>query len=147
MSDEKNQAPKGPRIKKETRTLECVLSKDEIIEKAKELAETIQSGRDIEDEKKAANNAFKKRLDDNEAEQKRIGQMVTTGKELRDVTVVTQYDTPIAGLKREYRDDTGEEMKVCNMSPDECQMSLFNREDEDDGGEEGEEPGDKRKAK
>jgi len=148
MSDESNApAQKGPRIKKETRTLECLLTTDEIVEKARELAETIQEGRDIEDQKKASNNAFKKKADDNDAEQKRLGMIVTSGKESRDVQVVTQYDTPVAGLKREFREDTGEELKVCNMSQDECQMSLFQRDEDGEDGEEGEEPGDKRKAK
>jgi hypothetical protein len=147
MADDRDKKPdaRKPRVKREERTLECVLTKDEIIEKATQLADALQEARDLEDAKKAAGTAFKKKLDDNDAEAQALGRKVTTGKELRDVIVVTEYDVPVPGLKREYREDTGEELKVCNMSQDECQMALFHDPDSDD--EEGEEPGDKRAAK
>lgn len=107
--------------------LKCVLTETELRENGITLARANTKVAELEANKKAFNDQIKADISAAESEIGRLSSMLQNGYEFRQVecAVERDYSNQIATV---YRLDTGETVKTWQMSPDELQGHLFEKE-------------------
>ncbi len=103
-------------MEKIQRMLPCKLTQDEHIESAIILSEKLQELAGIEEEKKAANNIFKMKMDALETEIAILAENVKAGEEDREITCELVYNIPRRGMKSVVRLDTMETIEENDMT-------------------------------
>lgn len=115
-------APKPP--KKTELRLRVNYTRDEIVELAKKLAETVDEQARAEDEKKAVNGQMKAKVDGITARMGEITGKITSGFEYRLTACEVRYDDPKQGLKTVIRLDNQDVVSCEPMSLSELQSEL-----------------------
>lgn len=112
----------------ETRHLPCVLTEEELAERAQSLADSVREEEEKreafaawEDTMKQAKKAHLGRIAIAHDDTVKFGEIVETGKESRDVPCTWLYGRDAAFLKR---DDTGELVQVRQLRPEETQAVI-----------------------
>ena len=106
--------------------LECVLTQEEFKEASQKLAKETQRKNSLEDSKKSVTSKYKADIDACIAEANRLGGIVSTGKEMREVECEMRYNCPSDGIKSLFRVDNGELVRESVMSIDEKQDLFIN---------------------
>jgi len=101
-----------------TKTLTCILTARELREKGAELARALTDWESTEEEKKKVTKELGDRVKDLEANMKRLGRIVRTGKEEREVECIW-VAAPSSETMRLIRQDTGEEETSRPMTKEE----------------------------
>ena len=109
---------------KDVMTLQVPLTTEEIAVRAKELSETLEKKSDIESSMKFAATSFKKEIAGLDEKLKALCQMVSSGKEYRQVDVIDRPNYE-RGLMETFRLDTGEIVKYRELKESEKTKSLF----------------------
>lgn len=104
--------------------LRCNLSRDELLEYGKVQAEKIQELARVEADLKRVQADFKAKIVALDAEIVDLSNKVASGYEFRDVTCTVFLGLPTPNQKRTVRDDTGEDVSVEYMTPDEMQRLI-----------------------
>jgi hypothetical protein len=118
----------APELKKERRTVECVLTQEERNDHSHTLAQSIQELAQLEDRKKS----LVKQLDAEIAEKKAVinreSSIVKDGKEYREVLCLWHLDTPKKGKKSLIRTDSAfagsSVVQVWDMSGEDTQAVI-----------------------
>jgi hypothetical protein len=105
------------------RTLQCVLTNDELLKYSRELAQANQDLSALEDKKKDVVAGFTAQAKRIEADINMNALKVSTGKEMRDVKCVWDYDYE-RKIKILTRLDTGEVLQEDELTPEELQEVL-----------------------
>jgi len=121
-SKPKNMEPKKTKQAKEF--LKYEFTHDEIHQKGIELARLSTESQSIENERKAVAAEFKAKLDTKDAEIAVIGNHINNGYEYRYIQCTIILNQPNTGKKTVTRNDTGEVVKIEDMTPDEMQSEL-----------------------
>lgn len=103
--------------------LECVLTDEETLKYAKEMAEATNKLNQLEDSKKSYNSQIKSEIDSAAAKVNLLSRKVASGKEYRDIECDIVYDWD-EKVKRFYRKDTGEFVRECIISEYELQEEM-----------------------
>ena len=109
--------------KTETRVLDVKLTRDEIEQRAKELAATVKERDRVDAERKALASTAKLRIDDLNAKIRALSNTVETGKEMQDVECRWEPD-PMRLRMNLVRCDTGGVVSTRDMTKDERQIEL-----------------------
>lgn len=104
------------------RWLPVTLTENEILERSKALAETLQTKRRVENEKANEMRNYGEQLKDLAGEIAKLGQVVATGEESRSVNCEQRHNE---GRIEVVRLDTGEVIESREASGDELQNDLF----------------------
>ena len=112
------------RTKSETRNIVIKLTDAEIVDRAKGLSKVLTEVEDLESEMKNKAASYKDNIKAKQVEARRLSGIVRTGEEEQEKDVLIEFHTPVMGLKRTTRKDTGEELSVEKMSEYECQDIL-----------------------
>lgn len=124
------------RTKTESRIIVVRLSEAEIVNRARDLSKVLTATDDLETEMKSQASSYKDKIKAKQVEARRLSNIVRTGEEEQEKDVLIEFHTPVVGLKRTSRKDSGEEISVEKMTDYECQDVLeFVDEVEDDGPE------------
>lgn len=100
-------------------------TEDQLREKAKSLAVTVQRQTQTQEEQKAAQAQFKERLERFVAEIGKLSRDINNGWEMRNIECVVNFHSPVQGTKQILRLDTGELVREMPMSKSEMQDNLF----------------------
>lgn len=111
---------------KSKETLECALSKDELLELGQKLSRATQNRMEAESSKKSYVAQLGANIKSFEAEIERLSSLVNTGKEVRGVSCETRYHVPTEGWKQTIRLDTGETIREGKMSQEELENLFLN---------------------
>lgn len=106
------------------RQLFCILTEDEIREKSKLLAQKSIDMRSLENEKKSVMTGFKNQIDEIDVNIQKVSQEITSGKELKVVKCVREFDW-VKEKVTEVRTDTGEIINGRKMAESEKQMEFL----------------------
>ena len=109
---------------KTKRHLRCILTKDELLELGKVLAEHNGSLAALEADKARVVSDFKAKATALESEISICSNKISTGYEFRSVECTVIMNDPKAGKKMTYRDDTAERVSLEDMNPEEMQAVL-----------------------
>ncbi len=125
MKKEKDdvKAEKAPVVVKEY--LRYEFTEDEIKQKSKDLARSVQLQTAAQEEQKAAQAQFKDRIESQIANIGRLSRDINGGWEMRNIDCLVQFHTPTIATKRLIRQDTGELVRECAMEKHELQENLF----------------------
>jgi hypothetical protein len=136
------------RTKTEERTIKVRLNETEIVSRARDLSKVLTESDDLESAMKSQASTYKDQIKAKQVEARRLSQVVKTGEEEQEKEVVIEFHTPVVGLKRTSRKDTGEEISVEKMSDYECQDVLDFVDEAEDGSHEesAEEEGDEERG-
>lgn len=110
--------------KKSTHYLRYIFTEEEIAEKAKLLALSIQRKAAAEVEKTAVVSDFTQRIKKELEAQSRLANDMNSGWEMRNITCSILLDSPDPGKATVMRDDTGEIVEVRPMLKEERQGTL-----------------------
>lgn len=121
-------APKPPKIIKEF--LRYEFTEEELRQKSKDLARSVQLQTAAQEEQKAAVAQFKERIEAQVANIGRLSRDINGGWEMRNIDCLVQFHTPTIGSKRIIRQDTGEVVRECAMEKHELQENLFDTSEE-----------------
>ena len=113
------------KAKIETRSLECILTQEEINKRAEEMAHAVQEKNKVQQEKKEAMSGFKLQIEEQESIIQNSSNAINNGKEPRDIDCEIELNTPKSGMKQITRTDTGE-VWAEDMTPAELQEEIFN---------------------
>lgn len=146
MSKNKTKTPAAaPRYdwpdQQEKRHLMVTLNRSELEQASRQLAETVPTINRLTTEAKASASGWKARIEAQEIEQSRLSEIVTNGKEERQVACSWAFEcsgVDSATGERIYhpekkaliRDDTGEVVEVRDITSDDRQMALLPEETE-----------------
>ena len=111
--------------KPEKHMLPCVLTDDESNTKGKSLAMMHTKLEVLEQQKKSFNDEIKSKVASVEAEIAILSQQIGSGIEHRDVPCHWRFDSPQPGDKTLIREDTGEIVRVEEMTDDDKQAEMF----------------------
>lgn len=106
-------------------------SQEELREKAKNLALSVQKQQRAQEEQKAAQAQFKQRIEFEQANIGLLSNNISMGWEMRDIDCEVLYHVPSQAVKRVVRLDTREVVREVPMNAHELQEKLF--EDADTG--------------
>jgi hypothetical protein len=115
--------PKPLKIIKEY--LRYEFTEEELKQKSKDLARSIQLQVAAQEEQKAAAAQFKERIETQVATIGRLSRDINGGWEMRNIDCIVQFHTPTIASKRVIRQDTGELVRECAMEKHELQENLF----------------------
>lgn len=104
-------------------TLECILTEAESIERGRELARHLSEKSQLENRKAEFVSQIKADIDKEDSSISRLTSVVNSGKEYRQVKCVFELDWK-AQVKKVIRLDTGELVRVMNITPEEQQGQL-----------------------
>lgn len=121
-------APKPPKIVKEY--LRYEFTEEELKQKSKDLARSVQLQTAAQEEQKAAQAQFKDRIEREVANIGRLSRDINGGWEMRNIDCIVQFHTPTVATKRIIRQDTGEVVRECAMEKHELQENLFEMSEE-----------------
>lgn len=107
-----------------TEYLKCDFTDAEISDRAKELAGANRRRSAIEQQKKEIDSDLKGQIEAENSKIQRLSEQIGMGYEYRNIACIVELDTPELGKKRIVREDTGEEVKVVAMTPEDKQASL-----------------------
>ena len=107
-----------------TRSLQCVLSSDELLVRGRELAVAQHERRECEARRKAAMATFKDEAEEIDGKIRTLTDVVRSGLEWRDVDVETKIERSL-GVARVIRLDTGEVVETRPLSAGERQLEMF----------------------
>ena len=124
ISEEFEEEEPGLRVKRYDKVLACDLTRDQLLDKGRLLAESVQKQKDIENAAKAAASAFKDDLKDEESKAWLLRQQITEKKEDRSVTVEERVDFN-RNMVSVIRMDTLEVIKERALTIEERQLSLL----------------------
>ena len=110
--------------KKLNRNLRVTLTREELLETGKSLADATAALAAIEDDKKRVTSDFKAKADAKQAEISVASQAISTGYWIKEVECTAHMDMPKKGQKTIVRDDTGEHVGVEPMSRDDMQVEM-----------------------
>ena len=107
----------------ETRSLPCVLTEPELLERGNRVADVLRDLEDLDEKRKQAAADFKGRIDVLDATARQLGKEIRTKTEYRMVEVVreTDYRRNVAEV---VRSDTGEVIESRPLTPAERQMEI-----------------------
>jgi hypothetical protein len=108
-------------------------SQEELRQKAKDLALSVQKQARAQEEQKAAQAQFKQRIEFEAAQIAALSNNISMGWDMRNIDCEVQYHTPSQGWKRTVRLDTREVVNEVAMSTYEMQEKLFEDADAGDG--------------
>lgn len=111
-----------------TEFLRYEFSEEEIRERSKKLALSVQSQTQAQEEQKAAVSQFKERIESCVSQIGRLSREINSGWEMRTIECAVQFHSPNVGMKTIVRLDTGEIVNVTSMHPSELQENLFQAE-------------------
>lgn len=120
--------PKPPKIIKEY--LRYEFTEEELRQKSKDLARSVQLQTAAQEEQKAAQAQFKERIESQVANIGRLSRDINGGWEMRNIDCLVQFHTPTIATKRIIRQDTGEVVRECAMEKHELQENLFDGSEE-----------------
>lgn len=109
---------------KKTKYLPVKIAEFEVLERSRTLSQRLQEKTEVEAEKATSMRAFGKRLNDLQGEITRLGTIVRTGEESRDVEVYEEKDFKERRVKT-IRSDTHECVDVRDMFESERQGEIF----------------------
>lgn len=116
---------KPPVKTKQTRNnLRCEFTDVELLAQGKTLAELSRQAGQLEEEKKRITDDYKARLSGVEADISIFANNIRTGYEFRNVDCTVRLHDPVSGKKRTVRNDTGDDVFIQDMNPDEMQEML-----------------------
>lgn len=129
-------AKKPPTIEKRkiVRFLKCQLTPTEILEAGRQQAGKYSEHVRVESDRKRVADDFKAKLSALEAEIGSLAGKIECGYEYRNVPCEAQLGTPEPGKKRILRLDTLEEVAVEDMTAEEMQRDLIERQDNEGKG-------------
>ena len=104
--------------------LRCTLSEKELVEAARGSAELTRGIGALEEDKSRTNKNFGALIAEKEASRSLLNDAITSGYVCREVDCEAELSTPKPGYKRVVRLDTGEEVGIEAMTPDEMQRQL-----------------------
>ncbi len=107
-----------------TRKLDCILTEDDVLDRGRQLANAEQDLSNVEYEKKAAMDEFKKSIDAVNGRINTLAKAIREAKEERDVPCVIEDDWQ-SYEKTVRRTDTGEIIERYEMSETDKQRSLI----------------------
>lgn len=99
--------------------LECKLTQDEFNEASQKLAKETQRKNSLEDSKKSVTSKYGADINACVAEINRIGGIVSSGKEMREIECEMRYNNPSEGIKSLFRVDNGKIVRDYVMNIDE----------------------------
>lgn len=94
-------------MKTETRELKCILSDEEINDRAKDMSQKNQERIDTEIEKKAVVKSFNQAIKNLQRIIDADARVINDGFEYREIECDIEMNTPVAGTKTITRNDTG----------------------------------------
>lgn len=106
--------------------LECVIPPEQKIEYGKLLAAENQRSSQLESEMKASNKRYQSQISECESQIQRYSQLVSTGREMKDVNCEVKYNSPDEGYKQIFRLDTGERVRLEPMTTSELEDLFIN---------------------
>lgn len=112
------------KVKKISEYLRYDFSRQELVERAQELARTIQEIQRLEDNLASIKKNIQGQIAEYEAKRNRLTQIVSAGYEMRDVECEVRYNVPVSKIKTIVRLDSNEEVAVKPMEQYECQEEL-----------------------
>lgn len=113
-----------PRPDEVKELLRCMFSPEELAEKSRELAGSIQRQITAKEEKVAVMADFKERIDREGALVGKLSRDINNGWEVREVVVDVYYNSPNIGMKEFVRRDTSELVRNASMTNTELQSTL-----------------------
>ncbi|MGH9501686.1 MAG: hypothetical protein ACRD20_02420 [Terriglobales bacterium] len=108
-----------------SQSLRCPLTDQEKIRFGEGLARLLEEYGEVEDEKTAVNAKFKAQLEGIEAASTKARKVLSAGYEYRWIDCRVLYNDPASRQKTLVRLDTGEVVRIEDMSEEECQENLF----------------------
>jgi hypothetical protein len=115
---------------KHTEWLKYNFTEKELREFAKELARETALLAEAEEQKKAIVASFSEKVATAKTKLSILSRYINNGYDYRNVDCSVLMDSPKDGMKTVYRDDTGEEVKIAPMTPEEKQYVLTLASDE-----------------
>lgn len=106
-----------------TKQLRCVLSREELADRSRDLAAAVGAIAEEEDRQQTVKADLKARLTELEAKVNRLAASIRSGVEYRDVAVELIAEYP-RGMAVEYRTDTGDAIHTRPLTDDERQVPL-----------------------
>ena len=122
----------APKYEKEVEELSCELNDVEWKERATQLAEAHNRTESVKSRKKSVMAEINAELKSVEGRETKLSNIVSSGYEQREVTVLKTYDYE-AGFVIKTRTDTNEEISRREMSTHERQGGLFDELDDEPG--------------
>ena len=116
------------KVLKNTRTLKVQLTDDEILEFGDQLAQAIDRGTALEEEKKAVADSYKAKITESLASVQRLTNLVRNKYDYKGVDCEEVLDNN-TGFSRTTRLDTGEIIEERKLTHDERQGTLFDEEE------------------
>jgi hypothetical protein len=110
--------------KKISLQLRVLFTKEEMLEKGRQIAEAHQEAAQIENEFATVKTQFKARSERVTSKISELSSNITSGFEYRSVTCEVRLDDPKPGIKTTVRLDTSETVSVDQMTPAELQKEL-----------------------
>lgn len=109
--------------KRFTRELRCKLTEEELLDRARALANACEEVSAEERRQKEIKSDLKAQLEAKEAARAQLSAVVSAGAEYRSIDVEQVFDFE-TGMVTLYRTDTGEQIERRRMTEDERQMPL-----------------------
>lgn len=110
--------------KKCTRLLKHMLSEAELLDYARSQSSALRDITQTEDQLASIKADYKAKLEALNNEMSLCARRIGDGFEMRETECITEFHTPEKGYKRTVRLDTGEEVDIVRMRPEEMQEEL-----------------------
>lgn len=107
-----------------TQFLKYLFTETELKDKSTSLAQECRNLEEVENDKKQVMSDFKSKIDGHQASISKLSNHINNGYEYRQISCEVKMDTPIQGQKTIIRKDTGEIVKIEEMTQQEMQMEL-----------------------
>jgi hypothetical protein len=104
-------------------------SEEEIRDRSKKLALSVQQQTQAQEEHKAAASQFKERIESCTSQIGRLSREINSGWEMRNIECAVLFHNPNLGVKTIVRTDTGEVVRTTSMQPSELQENLFEEQE------------------
>jgi hypothetical protein len=107
-----------------TMSLRHQFTREEILERSRQLAEATRKSASLTDDKKRVVKEYDSRIANEAQVVADLSEKITNGYEHRDTDCRVVYDDPSPGKKTIYRNDTNEKVESRDMNNDEKQLKL-----------------------
>jgi len=112
------------KVKKITEYLRYDFTRIELVERAQDLARTLQEIQRLEDNLASLKKSIQSQVAEQEAKRNRLSNCVAAGYEMRDVACEVRFNLPSSKLKTIIRVDTYATVNIMAMDSYECQEEL-----------------------